>query len=183
LLIALSVAGVTSVVSAADRTVPYFAASRTLTPGTVLGEGDVVVVHVAVAGGAYVQAEDAPWGQVVTRTVGSGELVPIRALAEADDFDGRAIAVTTAQPLATGVVPGSFVDVYLTREGPTGEPVTELVVDSLVVESIDEAAGAFASSDAETVYLVVPLAQVETLLDAVATHGEISVVGIAGAHS
>jgi hypothetical protein len=116
---------------------------------------------------------------VLSRVVGDGELVPHAALAEQGDFTGRPIAVRTSLPLAQGVEPGSLVDVYLTRTD-ADEPSTTLVASSLVVESVDHDSGSFSAGSVETVYVVVPQRDIEPFLDALASKGEISVVGLAG---
>lgn len=192
-LIAVAVTAVSAMVRSADTTVPYYAARDTLTPGTVITEDDVVVVRARVSGGGYIAADgsgddagngdagstEAPWGKVVTRVVGDGELLPAAALADPEDFDGRTIAVRTALPLAAGIDTGSLVDVYLTVER-AGAPETRLVASDLVVESVDTEDGSFSSSSTETVYVVVPQGDLEDFLDALAADGDISVVGIAG---
>ncbi len=179
LLIAVAVTAVAGIVRSADTTVPYYAAADTLTPGTVLARDDVVVVRVRIPDGTYVAPGEEPWGQVVTRVVGHGELMPHAALAEPADFTGRSIAVRTSLPLADGVERGSVVDVYLTRTD-ADEPRTELVASRLVVESVDHDSGSFSAGSVETVYVVVPQRDIAQFLDALAAKGDISVVGLAG---
>ncbi len=179
LLIAVAVTAVTGIVRSADTTVPYYAAKDTLTPGTMLSQDDVVVVKVRIPDGRYVAPGQEPWGQVVTRVVGDGELVPHAALADPEDFSGRPIAVRTSLPLADGVERGAVVDVYLTRTDAE-EPQTELVASSLVVESVDHDSGSFSAGSVETVYVVVPQRDIAQFLDALAAKGDISVVGPAG---
>lgn len=179
-LIAASVVGVSAMVRSADVTTPYYAAKTTLTPGTVLTDTDLVVVNARLGGGDYVAPGDEPWGRVVTRVVGKGEMLPAAALAEAEHFDSRTVAVQTTLPLAAGVKDGSVVDVFVTNEAANGEPHTSKVGGDLVVESVERSGGSFSSSTFETVYVVVPRGEIETLLDALAGQGDISVVGIAG---
>ncbi len=178
LLIAISVISVSAVVRSADETSPYYAARTTLTPGSVVTRDDVRVVHVRLEGGDYIPAGEEPWGQVVTRVVGKGELVPAGALAAADAFDARTIAVRTSLPLAEGIVEGSTVDVFVTSDD--AKPTTSVVARGLIVESVEQDKGSFSGSSIETVYVVVPKAGVEDLLDALASGGGISVVGLAG---
>ena len=149
LLIAISVTAVTGIVRSSDTTVPYYAAKNTLTPGTVLARDDVVVVQARIPAGTYVMPGEQPWGQVLTRVVGDGELVPLAALADQDDFTGRPIAVRTSLPLAAGVQRGSMVDVYLTRTD-ADEPETTLVASGLVVESVDDESRSFSTGSVET---------------------------------
>jgi len=178
LLIAISVTAVTAVVRSADETSPYYAASSTLTPGSVITRDDVRVVHVRIDGGEYVAAGEEPWGRVVTRVVGKGELLPTGALTAADAFDARTIAVRTSLPLADGIEAGSIVDVYLTSDDAA--PKTVVVARGLTVESVEHDGGSFSGTTIETVYVVVPKEGVADLLDALAWGGGISVVGLAG---
>lgn len=177
-LIAIAVVAVAASVRASDHTLPYYAASHVLTPGTALSESDVVVARVRVAGGVYVPAngEHAPWGDVVTRVVGQGELLPADAVARAVDVDVRAVAVRTATPLAEDIGAGSVVDVWLTAQTDDG-PLSTSVADSLVVSQVEHEDGAFAVGSAETVYVLVPQAGMGDFLGALATDGEISIVG------
>ncbi|WP_062201102.1 SAF domain-containing protein [Demequina salsinemoris] len=178
-LIAASVAGVVSLVRANDRTAPVYVAVDDLVPGAVLDEGDLAVAHVRVDGDAYVGAAEEPWGQVVTRAVGEGELLPAEALAEAEDFTGRPVAVRTTRPIAEAIDRGSLVDVWLTVTDDDG-PSSELVAQSLVVDAVDRDDGSFAGTGVETVYVVVPADEMEGFLDAIAVDGDLSVVGLAG---
>jgi len=176
-MIAIAVVAVSATVRAADRTAPYYTATEVLTPGTVLTESHVTVTHVRVSDGVYVRAdEEAPWGEVLTRVVGKGELLPSEAVATATDVDFRAVAVRTTSPLAEDVVTGSVVDVWLTSESEAG-PVSRSVADSLVVSQIEHDDGAFAVGSAETVYVLVPQTAMSEFLGAIATDGDISIVG------
>jgi hypothetical protein len=136
------------------------------------------VVRVRLDGGDYVAAGEEPWGMVVTRVVGKGELLPSAALAAPDNFDARTIAVRTSLPLAEGIDAGSVVDVYLTTDDAA--PATRVVARGLTVESVAHDGGSFSGTTIETVYVVVPDGGVENLLDALASGGGISVVGLAG---
>lgn len=180
LLIALSVVAVSTIVASADRTTEFYAAKQTLTPGTVVEKSHLVVVSARVGGTSYLAADAAPWGQVVTRVVEAGEMLPAAALADAEDFDGRPVAVQSSLPLATGIGPGALVDVYLTVEGADGKPQTSQVGSALVVDQVTRDQSAFGSRTGETVYVVVPSRDITRFLDALATDGEISVVGLAG---
>ncbi len=176
-LIALAVVGTGSVVARADRTEPYFAARHTLTPGTVVAESDFVVAHVRVGAGTYVPADDVPWGAVVTRVIGAGELIPEASLADAEGYSSRPVAVTTGRPLAEAIEPGAVVDVWVTKEGPTG-PDSMLVAQGVIVDEVDRNTSAFSAGLGETVYVLVRATEVGDLLAALAEAEEVSVVGI-----
>lgn len=182
LLIAVAIVGVSLIVQGADRTVAYYAADTTLTPGTVLEAQHLSVAHVQVDDGAYLPVDEhaAPWGQVVTRVIEGGELVPVTALEDPANFDSRPVAVVTTSPVADDVRAGSQVDIWVTAIDAHGEPVSALVGEQLVVADVVREDGAFSASRAPTVYVVVPSGQVQTLLEALAVDGEVTVVGRGG---
>lgn len=174
-LIALSVAAVVAIVRGSDTTTPHFAAARDLAPGTVLGDGDLVVVNVRVGSGEYLEQSDAVAGRVLDRAVGEGELVPRGALVDPDAYSARAIAVESAMPLADGVGVGSVVDVWVSVQGEDG-PHSRLVGTGLPVTEVREAESSFGTGGGQTVYVAVPLGQVSTVLDAVSGDGSVSIV-------
>lgn len=179
-LIAVSVAAVATIVRSADQTTPYYAAKGPIAPGTVLTQADLVVVSARISSDAYVPAADKPWGRVVNRTVGAGELLRAAALSEPEDFDGRPVAVQTTLPLAASITRGATVDVYVTQEDHAGQPVTRIIGEGLVVDDVVSEDRSFGIGTGQTVYVVVPTRQIAEFLEALAGGGEISVVGLAG---
>ena len=182
LLIAVAIVGVTVIVQGADRTAAYYAAGTTLTPGSVIEEGDLTVTHVRVAEGTYLAATDAaePWGQVATRVIEHGELIPASALTGPEQFDARPVAVVTTSPVADDVQAGASVDVWVTAPDEAGQPVSALVGEQLVVTDVVREEGAFATARTPTVYVVVARDGLQDFLQALAADGEVSVVGRGG---
>jgi len=165
-------------VRSADTTVPHYTASEVLTPGTVLTEANVVVTRVRVSQDEYMRADaNEPWGQVVTRVVEPGELVPASAVVERDTYQERPVAVPVTLPLAEGIDRGAVVDVWITEYEEDG-PSSRMVGQSLIVDQVDRTEGAFAVGNAQTVYVVVPVDEMADFLDAIATDGDVSVVGL-----
>lgn len=179
LLVTLAIVAVALVVRGADKTTPYYAAKEALAPGTVLTEADVVVVAARIAGDAYVEAEQEPWGMIVTRVVAPGELLPAAAITDSRSFDGRPVAVRPALPLAAAVTRGAVVDVYITVEDDSGRHSSRLIGESLVVDDVTADESGFGIGTGETVYVVVPAPKIADFLEAIATGGDISVVGLA----
>lgn len=180
ILIGVSVAGVVTLLRQADESLQVYQAVGTLPAGTVLSAADVALTSARVDPDLYVQDADDLRGMVVTRTVGDGELVPAGAVTTPEGFDGRPVAIVTALPLSSTVVPGALVDVWLTVEGPDGVPVSERIGDGLVVQAVDDDEAAFGIGGQQTVHVVVPASLVATVLEATASDGELSVVGGAG---
>jgi len=174
-LIALAVAGVVMIVQRSDTTEPFYAAARDLAPGTVVGDDDLVVVHVRVSASEYVPQSNAVAGKVLARSVGEGELVPASALVDSQGYSARSIALESAMPLADEVSVGALVDVWVTVQGDTGAHST-LVGSGLAVTDVREAKSALGSGGGQTVYVAVPLTDVAKVLDAVSSDGAVSIV-------
>ncbi|WP_062524757.1 SAF domain-containing protein [Demequina rhizosphaerae] len=173
LLIVIAVVGVAAALRAADRTTPVYAAADALAPGTVLDESNLLIAHVRVGDGYLAAPADAPFGRVLTRAVGHGELVPASAVATREDFDGRPVAVIASAPVADGVEAGAVVDVWVTPEDGSSTRVGE----ALAVAAVERDEGSFGLGG-ETVYVVVRGDEVGALLDALAAAAEVAVVGI-----
>jgi hypothetical protein len=101
------------VVSAADATVPVWAASGDLAAGTVLTADDLVAVDVRLdsSARAYLATATRPEGRTLARAVSGGELVPRSAL------EDPSALVQVALPVQAGFVPpglerGRLIDVY-----------------------------------------------------------------------
>jgi hypothetical protein len=178
-LIAVAVAAVVAIVQRADTTQPFYAATRDLAPGTVLGDDDLVIVHVRVSQGEYVPQSDAVAGRVIGRTIGAGELIPTSALVDGDSYSARSIAVETSMPLADGVGVGSTVDLWVTVVDDAGARST-MVGSGLAVTDVREAQSTLGGTGGQTVYVAVPLGDVPKVLDAVSSDGEIAIVAAGG---
>lgn len=181
-LIAVSVVAVAGITRSADATRPFYAAKETLTPGTVIDDDDLVVAHVRVSADDYLPAGDVtPVGSVVTRAIGVGELIPAAALATAGDVAVRPVAVATSLPLDSAIGPGSTVDVWLTTVDDAGTASTVLLGDALVVTEVAAAEGSFAVDADQVVHVAVPVDDVGGFLQAIASGGDLAVVGAGGA--
>lgn len=121
LLVLVSVVAGARVLSSADRSQLVWAATRDLTPGSQLAEGDLRAVRVRLFDSSpdYVRASaDAPVGYVLRRGVGAGELLPRRSLGRPEqDVDFRYVTVPVEiGHFPTGLLRDQQVDVWLTPE-------------------------------------------------------------------
>jgi hypothetical protein len=163
------------VVSAADSTVPVWAAAGDLAAGTELTADDVVAVEVRLdaAADAYLSTGTRPEGRTLARAVGNGELLPRSALEE------PARLVQLALPVQAGYVPpaldrGQLVDVYAVADpavGATGvaDGGVTVVVRRATVQAISGRSEGMLSTPTTTVQVViaVPAARAPDVLAAV----------------
>ena len=134
LLVLVSVVVGARVLSSADRSTLVWAASKELTAGTLLVEGDLEPVRVRLfeSAGQYVGAGGRPpVGYVVRRGLGAGELLPQGAL-HSPERDAEVRLVTV--PVEAGHYPPTLrddqrVDLWVTPQldaetEPAGDPAT-----------------------------------------------------------
>lgn len=174
------------VVARADRTVPVYAAARTLTTGTVVDLDDLVVRRIRFDGGArlYLGADAAaPQGLVAVRTVPAGELVPRSALGDADGVDLRAVPVPLDGDVPSGLVVGVRVDVWASlpeqaRAGGHG-PARRLA-DAVEVHAVRHDDGAWGATTGPRVEVLLPPAELTPVLDALAAEAMVTMVVVPG---
>lgn len=195
-LVALSVALGSWLVSAAARTVPVYAAEGALVPGDVVSADRLVVAQVPVGetSAHYLSgSRPVPEGLTVVRTVGDGELVPLSALASGDRVDVRPVAITPTTPLPSAVVEGSRVDLWFVPEataGPSGpagsaeagtDPgsARELAA-GLTVAEVSGPDGGFALGTGVTVHVLVPVDMLAGVLATLGADGSVEIVHVPG---
>ncbi len=162
------------VVTAADATVPVWAAAGDLAAGTVLTPDDLdaVSVRLDAAAGAYLSTTTRPAGEVLGRAVRAGELVPRSAL------DPDADQVQLALPVQAGYVPpslsrGQLIDVYAVSDPAAGASQVvgdvSLVVSGAPVQAVSGRGEGVLSTATTTVQVVVavPTGDVADLLAAI----------------
>lgn len=183
LLVAASVAGVWLVVSASRQTAPAFAANRTIVPGEAISSDDVRLVDVSLGqvGAVYLQPDGLADGLVATRTIESGELVPLSAVGDADAVRTTSVVLRSAVDVPGSVRAGSVVEVWaapLIERGSYDVPRI-LVADATVVSVTRD--DSMIGGGSAALEIVIPRADVAATLAAMADESALSVVPRTGA--
>lgn len=180
LLVAVSVAGGSWLVDAAQGATPVWVARDTLTPGTELGAHHLEVAEVRLGAAqlaGYLDAnQPVPEGLVALRTVTAGELVPRAALGDRALLDVRPVAVTVPDP-GSAVAEGGVVDLWFVPAPGEGQP--DVLVRGLTVAEVTAPGGAF-SQGQTVIHVLVPEAELPSVLAATAGSGEVRVVPVLG---
>lgn len=189
-IVALSVALGSWVVSAASRTVPVFVADGALTPGAPLTADALRTVDVRLGAGtgSYLPADEPlPEDLVVLRVVDDGELVPLTALGA--DADVRSVAVPVASGLSDRIRAGAVVDLWFVPDAPiapgggagkSDKPEPSTLAQSVVVEQVDAEEGAIVVDGTVTLHVLVLSDSLPTVLTALSDAGIVAVVPVAG---
>jgi hypothetical protein len=174
-LVLLAVVAGARVFASAGRFTEVYVARNALVPGEHLDSGDLSVGQVRFSGqgGSYVAATgDPPVGYLVTRYVGAGEFVPLRAVAATATAAADSRFVTV--PVTPGHLPddlghGDLVDVYLTPKvgSEARVPAPTRVLASVAVDSYDDGSQSLSGGSTVAVVLAVPSASVVLLIHAV----------------
>ncbi|WP_454852888.1 hypothetical protein [Promicromonospora soli] len=186
-IVALSVALGSWVVSSASRTVPVFVADGALTPGEPVTADALRVADVRLGAGTgrYLAADEPlPADLVALRVVDDGELVPLTALGA--DADVRSVAVPVASGLSERIRSGAVVDLWFVPDAPVtpGEaadgPEPSTLARDVVVEQVDAEEGAIVVDGTVTLHVLVPTESLPIVLTALSGAGTAAVVPVAG---
>jgi len=178
-LIAASVVGVWLVVAAARQTAPVYVAARTIVAGQRVTAADLRVADAALGAAAPTYLDPHTGLEpdaVATRTIETGELVPLGAVGGAGDVHTTTVVVPSAQDVPESIRAGAAVEVWAapqTERGRYDKP--RIVVSDATVAAVahDEAMVGASTAQLE---LVIPRSDVAELLDALANGAAVSVV-------
>ena len=178
IVIATALAGF-ALVSAADNTTSVYTAAKSLSPGHVIKDSDLVLTDVKLgkSSSAYLDAKGLTQGAVVTKAVAAGELVPLSAVGTAKQVATTNVVVQLDLPLSLDAVVGSNVDVWASMaagQGIFGPPA--VIISGAQIAHITEATGLAASTGGVRVEIVVPQSKVAALLESQANGDAISLV-------
>ena len=180
-LVAASVAGVTWIVGAADRTVAVYSAKTALYPGDRVTAEDLALARVRLGAGEahYLTVTDLPAdGAVINRAVGEGELLPAAAIGSAQGSSLAPLVVDLSGPLSAAASPGAVVDLWAaerldsTRFGPPAV----LVPGATIVRVLEEE-GLVADAGI-AIEVLVPRASVARLLEALSNEDAVAAVPV-----
>jgi hypothetical protein len=180
LLVLASVAGVVSLVGAADQTTEVYAAKGPIAVGEKLTGDNVnrVKVRLGDVESRYVTAESGlPEGLVALQRIGPDQLVPKESLGKADALNRKPVAITVDEALPEQAAAGSRVDAWVAmpdaRNG-FGEP--KLLLPGAEIAEVTPGSTTLGSSRSTVVLVLVTDEQMPKLLGAQANKAKISVV-------
>jgi len=177
LLILTSIVVGANVVRAADKSVLVWKTARALPVGITLADDDVVAARVRLFGVDQARYLDAtrgarPTGRLLSRDIGSGELLPAAALAaEGETTPTRLVTVPIARSHAVGgrLRRGDRVDVIATFRISAQVSQTRAILKAALIEEIVEEDEGFGGGDGYAVTLKVAPAQALLLASALQT--------------
>jgi hypothetical protein len=184
-LVLASTGGVVALLRSADSSVVVMAAREPLDAGSTVHASDLVPVRVRLdaASGLYL-GPDADEGMLVTRFVGSGELVPRSSLSSADARTTASVVIPTAAGADRLVAPGTVVDVWAAAAkgaGGSAYDAPRVIVSGATVAQVIRPEGFVADQEHTQVQLTVPRQDVAAVIASSDAHDEITLVPVGDA--
>lgn len=187
LLVLASVAGVISLLGAADQTTEAYAARKAIAVGERLTEDKLQRVKIRLGDleqRYLMPASGLPEGLVAVQRIGQDQLVPRDSLGEVDRLDRKPVAVTVDEALPGQAVAGSRVDVWVALpDGRNGFSQPALLLPGAEVAEITPGSTTLGAARATVVMVLVADSQMPQLLGAQANKAKISVVWNPGGNS
>jgi hypothetical protein len=180
LLVLASMAGVISLLGAADQTMEAYAARESIAVGEQLTEDKLhrVKVRLGDLEQRYLTPEAGlAEGLVAVQRIGKDQLVPRDSLGEPDLLDRKPVAVTIDEVLPGQAVAGSRVDVWVALpDARNGFSPPTLLLPGAEIAQITAGSTALGSARSTVVLVLVSDSQMPQLLGAQANKAKISVV-------
>lgn len=168
------------VVSSAQRAQRMWAVRRDLAAGVVLTADDlkIVAVRVSAARTSYLAAATPVTGQLLTRAVGAGELLPRAALATTP------ASTTVTVPLSADVAPrikaGQRITVWVSTKAC---PSALVLADTTVQDVQDSQGSGFGSGGGENVVVRLSSDDAQRVIQALALKGGVIRAGVLAGQS
>ena len=180
LLVLASVAGVVSLVAAADRTTEAFAANQPIAVGEKLTPEKLHRVRVRLGDVEqhYLTPESGVSDELVAvQRIGKDQLLPRESLGQLDRLDRKPVAVTIEESLPPQAVAGSRVDVWIALpDSRNGFSEPTLLLPGAEIAQLTPGSTALGAQRSTVVMVLVPDQQMPKLLGAQANKAKISVV-------
>lgn len=181
LLVVASVAGVLTLVSLQNQTVPMYVAREDIALGQKLDPDALRVVDVRLDAvqDRYLSAEQPPADDLhANALIRGGELVPVAAVGGRDPEGRKPLSVELTQELPVAVTVGTRVDLWAAARGGNsttyGEP--KRLLQSVEVSALRELDSGFGGASGQVVELLVTDKELPGLLSAIANEARLTVV-------
>lgn len=180
LLVLASVAGVVSLVGAADQTAEAYTAREDIAVGEKLSVDKLNLVKVRlgdVEQHYLTPAAGVSDGLVAIQRIGKDQLVPRGSFGQPDGLNRKPVAVTIEETLPPQAVAGSRVDVWVALpDARNGFSQPTLLLPGAEIAQITPGSTALGSARSTVVLVLVTDGQMPNLLGAQANKAKISVV-------
>lgn len=179
LLVLASIAGVVSLVRAAETSIVVYAAKDDIPVGQPVGLDQLVPVEVRLGATAarYLTEGNLPSGRVAVQRTSKGDLVPVSSLGSNDVLHRSPVAIILQEPLPTEAVAGARADIWIALpDGRNGFGEPRLLIPAAEIAHVQSAASGLGGPRETVVHVLVDPDKLPQLLGAQANKAKVSVV-------
>ncbi|MDN5755475.1 MAG: hypothetical protein ACTHWW_01640 [Arthrobacter sp.] len=185
LLVIGAVAGVLTLLSWQNKTVPVYVASQDISMGEKIEASglDVVDVRLDSVQDQYLTARQAPSEDLRANTlIRSGELVPLASLGGRDPQNRKPLSVELSRDLPVAVAVGTRVDVWAAERAKDSTTYQEpkKLLETVEVSAIRELDSGFGGVSGQVVELLVTDEDLPGMISALANEAQLTVVFAGG---
>lgn len=185
LLVVVAVAGVLTLLSLQNKTVPVYVANQDISMGEKIESSglDVVDVRLDSVQDQYLTAQEAPAEDLQANTlIRSGELVPLASIGGRDPQDRKPLSVELSRDLPVAVAVGTRVDVWSAERGENSTTYEEpkKLLETVEVSAIHELDSGFGGTSGQVVEFLVTDEDLPAMISALANEAQLTVVFAAG---
>ncbi|MGO2533053.1 MULTISPECIES: hypothetical protein [Micrococcaceae] len=185
LLVVVAVAGVLTLLSVQNKTVPVYVANQDISMGEkVESTGlDIVDVRLDSVQDHYLTAQEAlAEGLQANTLIRSGELVPLASLGGSDPQGRKPLSVELSKDLPVAVAVGTRVDVWAAERGANSTTFEDpkKLLETVEVSAIHELDSGFGGTSGQVVELLVSDEDLPDMISALANEAQLTVVFAAG---
>jgi hypothetical protein len=177
-LLTASTLGVWFVIESNDKTEEFLVAAAPAASGSIVTEGSFRVAHMNLAGSrdVYLRPGQVPIGSYLLNTLDQGQLIPKGSVASSIVDARQPVIISSVMPVPPNLKIGDFVDVWVSDaidNNKFAAPIT-IVLDAEVTGVIQDSG--VIGGQQPRVQILVPVASVATILDAIASKDALSLV-------
>ncbi|MGP5073258.1 hypothetical protein ACTXI0_12710 [Arthrobacter rhombi] len=185
LLVVVAVAGVLTLLSVQNKTVPVYVANQDISMGEKIESTglDVVDVRLDSVQDHYLTAQEAlAEGLQANTLIRSGELVPLASLGGSDPQGRKPLSVELSKDLPVAVAVGTRVDVWAAERGANSTTFEDpkKLLETVEVSAIHELDSGFGGTSGQVVELLVSDEDLPDMISALANEAQLTVVFAAG---
>lgn len=181
-LIALSVLACTWLVLEARSGVAIYRATRALAPGETLNASNTTIVEVRIDSDLYLAEGQLGGGDIATRAIGEGELIPRSAVGPEGSLAQRRVVLTVADGLPENVEAGDRIELWFIPDTSLTQEQVEpaeaaILADDVTLVAVDDTSGV--SSD-KRIEVLVDSESLPQVLAATSARGALAAVPVGG---
>ncbi|PID97710.1 MAG: hypothetical protein CSA82_02815 [Actinobacteria bacterium] len=181
LLIALSIAATSYLVTSARSGIAVYRATTTIVEGQPIDATNSAVVEVRLDADAYIRGGELPPEAVAQRTIVEGELMTRAAVINSEDRNRRHLVMTVGEGLPDTTPSGTALELWFVADSPIGatqRPAPEQLASNAILIRFVEDSGVMSRQGETRIEVLLNNADIPQVLAALNASGKLAAVPV-----